>query len=29
VYSLSRDEGITPRAAAERIVEPRITSNGD
>jgi hypothetical protein len=24
VYGLSRREGITPRSAAERIVEPRI-----
>lgn len=27
VYALSRREGITPRAAAERIVEPRITGS--
>ena len=26
VYALSRREGITPRAAAERIVEPRIAA---
>jgi len=30
VYSLSKREKITPRAAAERIVEPRIVAdNGD
>ena len=29
VYALARREGITPRSAAERIVEPRIGSNGE
>jgi len=29
VYSLSSRDGIPPRAAAERIVEPRITSNAE